>query len=173
MRRLAHLAAGGLLITALAACGTTDPDDPTTAPGAGQTAPADPTDDTEATVKPTPGDQPIKTIGPKPGAPGGDLPTAVPDGVAERDDVLEAVEQEAERAGVSADEVEVVGYADVTWRDGSIGCPKPGMMYTQALVPGHQLILSVDGQLASYHAAKDKPFAYCANPSAPLPAESS
>ena len=46
------------------------------------------------------------------------------------------------------------------------------MAYTQALVPGHQLILSVGGELASYHAAKGHGFTYCANPSPSLPAES-
>ena len=86
-----------------------------------------------------------------------------------REDVQAAIAAEAERTGVEADQVDVVGYADVTWRDGSLGCPEPGQMYTMALVPGHQLILAVDGTKASYHAAKDKPFAYCANPTAPAP----
>ncbi len=30
----------------------------------------------------------------------------------------------------------------VEWRDGSLGCPAPGMMYTQALVPGYRLIFT-------------------------------
>jgi hypothetical protein len=27
------------------------------------------------------------------------------------------------------------------WNDGSLGCPEPGMMYTQALVNGYWLII--------------------------------
>ena len=34
-----------------------------------------------------------------------------------------------------------VSAAAVTWSDGSAGCPEPGMMYTQALVPGYRIVL--------------------------------
>lgn len=101
-----------------------------------------------------------------------DLPLGpVPDAVAARPDVQAAVAAEAGRKGVTVADVALAGYADVTWPDGSIGCPQPGMLYTQALVPGHQLILRVGGDLASYHAAKGRPFAYCAAPTAPLPGD--
>ena len=124
----------------------------------------DPTEDSPTT------DRPELSI--RPTQPSGDLPTGpVPDAVQQRDDVQEAIAAEAQRRGVDASEVTVAGYADVTWRDGSLGCPQPGKMYTMALVPGHQLVLEVGGDLASYHAAQDKPFSYCANPQSPLPRE--
>lgn len=41
----------------------------------------------------------------------------------------------------------------VTWSDGSLGCPQPGMAYTQALVPGYRIVLQVDGETLNYHAA--------------------
>jgi hypothetical protein len=114
-----------------------------------------PSDLTPITPEPSP-------IGP------GALPTGfVPGDVAERADVRAAVAAEAQRRGVEASRVKIAGYADVTWSDGSIGCPEPGMMYTQALVPGHQLVLEVDGELASYHAAEGRDFAYCASPVPP------
>ena len=91
----------------------------------------------------------------------------VPKSVQDRADVLAAIDDQAMRAGVEVSQVTVVGYADVTWRDGSLGCPKPGMMYTQALVPGSQLILQVGDRLSSYHAAQGKPYSYCANPVPP------
>lgn len=75
----------------------------------------------------------------------------------------------AERAGVDLSAVTVAGYREVTWRDGSLGCPEPGMMYTQALVPGEQLVLEVDGELYAYHAATGREFSYCANPQEPAP----
>lgn len=93
--------------------------------------------------------------------------------VLEREEVKAAIAAEAERRQVSEDEVEVVGFAEVTWRDGSLGCPQPGMHYTMALVPGQQLILEVHGERASYHAGRNKTFSYCANPTAPAPSGSS
>ena len=164
------------LAAALAACGDADGGDsepaatPTQSDDAGTTgdAGADESEDpTMSTEQPGAGDKPTQTrIAPG----GGDvsLPLgAVPDAVAQRSDVQEAVAAEAKRAGVEPDAVTIAGYADVTWSDGSIGCPRPGMMYTQALVPGHQLVLEVDGTYASYHAAEGKAFSYCAQPVAP------
>lgn len=112
---------------------------------------------------------PEPTPKPMPGTPSS-LPLGhVPDAIAARAEVKAAVAAEAERKGVSASDVKLAGYADVTWPDGAIGCPQPGMMYTQALVPGHQLILRVGGELASYHAAKGHAFTFCANPRAAYP----
>jgi hypothetical protein len=114
---------------------------------------------------------PEPTTRPAPTLPS-DLPLGpVPDAVAARPDVQAAVAAEAERTGVPVADVGLAGYADVTWPDGSIGCPQPGMLYTQALVPGHQLILRVGGQLASYHAARGSAFVFCATPSPPVPGD--
>ena len=165
----ALVAVAAALTLVLGACGDTDDgaDVTTTAPGQGAadtatTTPSAPTDDTGTT-------EDDMDAGPtRIPVPGSALPTGpVPDAIVQGEDVQEAIAAEADRRGVEADDVEVVGYAVVTWPDGSLGCPKPGMMYTQALVPGRQLILAVDGQQASYHAAEDGPFSYCADPSAP------
>ena len=166
----------GVAALALVLAGCGDTSDPVASDGAATTAPGQATDDT-ATTTPAP-DQagttdsteddmdPSKTPIPAPGS--APLPTGpVPDAVVQNDDVQEAIAAEADRLGVDPEDVEVVGYATVTWSDGSLGCPKPGMMYTQALVPGRQLILKVDGQQASYHAAAQGSFSYCARPTAP------
>ena len=101
------------------------------------------------------------------------LPTgAVPTEVQERPEVQAAIADLARRTKVDQAAVSVAGYAEVTWSDGSIGCPEPGTMYTQALIPGHQLILQSDGRLFSYHAAQGKDFGYCADPVAPTQADS-
>ena len=34
----------------------------------------------------------------------------------------------------------------VTWPDSSLGCPAPGMQYTQALVDGMRVLVRVDGE---------------------------
>lgn len=44
----------------------------------------------------------------------------------------------------------VVTAEAVTWRDGSLGCPEPGMAYTQALVDGYQVVVDVGGQRYDY-----------------------
>ncbi|OLT41921.1 hypothetical protein BJF86_02665 [Serinicoccus sp. CNJ-927] len=171
------------LSVALAGCGETD-----ATAGAGPTASSagvsdeaagesgdetgdETTEDGSTVTKDEPiGDTPIQT------GPAGEasLPLgAVPDAIVQRDDVQAAIDAEAKRAGVRREAVTVAGYADVTWSDGSIGCPREGMMYTQALVPGHQLVLEVDGEHASYHAAQGKDFSFCAQPVGPATSESS
>ena len=62
-----------------------------------------------------------------------------------------AIADAAARFGVPEEEVAVAGALRVTWSDGSIGCPEPDTMYTQALVPGYQLTLEVAGERYAYH----------------------
>lgn len=45
---------------------------------------------------------------------------------------------------------EVVSVAAVTWPDSSLGCPSPGVSYTQALVDGVRVVVSVDGTEYDY-----------------------
>ena len=45
---------------------------------------------------------------------------------------------------------ELVSAQSVTWNNGALGCPKPGMFYTQAIVHGMQIIVSVDGTQYNY-----------------------
>lgn len=145
------VAASALLVTA---CGSTPTASPTL-----PTPSQEPTV-TNPTLKPLPPEPPRGTPGVLPTGP-------VPEAVASRADVRRAVDAEAVRAGVAPQAVEVAGYADVIWTDGSLGCPQPGMAYSQGLVPGHQLVLRVGDKLASYHAAAGADFRYCAAPIAP------
>ena len=78
-----------------------------------------------------------------------------------------AVDDLASRLGLTADVVTVVLTEDVIWPDGSLGCPEPGMAYTQALVDGFRIVLEAGGEEYHYHAAiGSEPF-YCPNPSQP------
>jgi hypothetical protein len=81
--------------------------------------------------------------------------------------VGQAVKDLAQRLGVQPDEIELIGEKKVSWSDGSLGCPKPGMMYTQALVDGLQILLRVDGVDYAYHSGRGKPPFYCENPVSP------
>jgi hypothetical protein len=67
----------------------------------------------------------------------------------------------AAKAGVDPSALTVVAASAVTWSDGSIGCPAPGMSYTQALVPGYRVILETDGQQYDYHVGRRDNFILC------------
>jgi hypothetical protein len=72
-------------------------------------------------------------------------PTSLPD------EVAAAAADLADRLGVEPSNVTMVSHQDVTWSDGSLGCPQPGNSYTQALVDGYRIVLSVDDTEYHYH----------------------
>lgn len=83
-----------------------------------------------------------------------------------------AVNDLAGRLGIPREEIEVLTEEKVTWRDGSLGCPRPGMMYTQALVEGSRIVLRAGGRDYSYHSGAGKLPFYCENPVSPAPGPS-
>jgi hypothetical protein len=74
-----------------------------------------------------------------------------------------AVADLSQRTGLAAGEVTVVSGEAVEWPDGSVGCPKPGMMYPQVITPGYKLVLSAGGQTYNYHASDRGEFFLCEN----------
>lgn len=67
----------------------------------------------------------------------------------------EAIADLSSRLRVDSDAIEIVKSEFVTWPDGSLGCPEPGMFYTQALVGGWQVILQHEDRVYPYHAGSD------------------
>ena len=65
--------------------------------------------------------------------------------------VDQAVADLASRLKVDASKIDTVSAQAVSWPDGSLGCPQPGMAYTQVMVDGSQIQLSVNGTTYSYH----------------------
>jgi hypothetical protein len=53
--------------------------------------------------------------------------------------------------GLAASAVTVLSAKAMTWPDGSLGCPKPGIMYTQVQVDGALIELQAGGKTYSYH----------------------
>jgi hypothetical protein len=80
--------------------------------------------------------------------------------------VTDAVADLANHLDISPDEITVVAAREVTWPDGSLGCPQPGMMYTQALQDGALVVLEVNGQRYEYHGGT--PLVLCENPKPPI-----
>lgn len=142
------------LVLVLAACGDSA-GVTTTASAAGDPPPETSPPVTEApplTTPPDPVETPDTAPKPEPGRP-----------------AAEARADLAARLGVAVDEVTVAGVEQVTWRDGSLGCPQPGMAYTQALVDGVRVVLEAGGQTYHYHAGGNGAAFYCADPQEPLP----
>jgi hypothetical protein len=54
------------------------------------------------------------------------------------------------RSGATQSSVAVQTAEQVEWSDGSLGCPAPDMMYTQAIVNGYHVVLDVGGQTYDY-----------------------
>lgn len=73
----------------------------------------------------------------------------------------------ATRAGIGIEEVRVLKVQRSTWNDGSLGCPKPGEFYTQALVAGWWVVVDAGGTNFDYRAIDAGRFKICepgANP---------
>lgn len=61
-----------------------------------------------------------------------------------------AILADLEGRGVATDDVELVSAEQVTWNDGSLGCPKPGQSYMQVIVDGMRVIVRADGKEYDY-----------------------
>ncbi len=127
LKRLALLLI--LILTALVACTPVASESPTDR--------LPPRDDTAL-----PNAEPVSTTAPVEAMP--EVPIDTPQ-------VQAAVNDLAARLGIPSTDIEAVRAEPVTWSDGSLGCPQPDMMYTQALVDGMFIQLRVGDDLYSYH----------------------
>jgi hypothetical protein len=166
MRRALLLAPVALLV--MAACGGDDDDDAVadSVPVASTTPSASVPDDTRAT--PDTGslgrsDDTVSRVS-SPSTPPGSGGGSGPRGTA---DERAAVVDLAARQGVETTAITVVSTDEVTWRDGSMGCPEPGMNYTQALVPGIRVVLELDGVRYEYHSGGGRSMFLCEKPQQP------
>ena len=100
----------------------------------------------------------VPSVGPstEPAGDGGSsLPASITDPI---------VADAATRLGVDPSAVTIVDAHEETWSDGSLGCPQPGMMYTQALVDGYQVIVEANGTQLDYRGSGPGQFRLCENP---------
>ena len=76
--------------------------------------------------------------------------------------ITEAVLKDAAtRTGIATAKLKVESTIAVTWPDGSLGCPQPGMNYTMALVPGYRIKLRAGEQVLDYHASRRGYYVLC------------
>lgn len=106
---------------------------PATSPGDGPPS-SRPSQDLPDRISPSPSGAPVT----------GEVPAAI---VAEARALLAGVVGEDAAAAAT-----ILVAEAVTWPDGSLGCPEPGILYTQQLVDGYRLVLDVDGRSYDYRA---------------------
>lgn len=82
-----------------------------------------------------------------------------------------AKEDLAGRVNIGVNKIELIRFDEVTWPDGSLGCPRTDMRYKQLLVNGSLIVLRVDGVDYEYHSGGTRPPFYCPNPKPPVPAD--
>lgn len=152
--RLVVSVVAAIAVTVVAGgCGGSDR---TEDPGGG----ADSRSPADAALSPSAPDDGVGSPSAPPDTAGGAAPTGV---------VRAAIEDLTRDLGVSPQAVTVLDVEDVTWNDGSLGCPEPGRSYTQALVDGYRIVLESDGRTFAYHGADDGPPRRCDRPASASP----
>ncbi len=139
----------------LSACAAADAGTPPVDESSEETLVIEPTDPFEK------GDSP-ELESPLPG-PGSPLPTP---GTIESPGVARDLRMKvAETLDVSPDLLTALSILSVTWRDASLGCPEPGMMYAQVLTDGWLAVYEdPDGRQIEVHATQNLgSFVICEN----------
>lgn len=85
-------------------------------------------------------------------APTGEVPEAV---------MAEVVADAAARSGVPADQIVILRAESLIFPDGSLGCPQPDVVYTQAPVPGYRVVLDAGGREHDYRVPEGGRFVLC------------
>ena len=83
--------------------------------------------------------------------------------------IEKAKEDLAQQLSISTSQINLLEAQAVVWPDSSLGCPQPGMMYSQVLTPGYLILLGANNKDYEYHAGKGSDVIYCENPSPPVP----
>ena len=84
------------------------------------------------------------------------------------DPILSAAREDlATKLDVSAESIGVKESAEVVWNDGSLGCPRPDQVYTQALQPGYRIVLEHGGRQYDYRATERGYLFLCELPTLP------
>jgi len=94
--------------------------------------------------------------------------TSIGDNLSQK--VSAAVADLSNRTGISADAIKVTRASIVNWGSSAVGCPREGMNYTQAIVPGVLVLLEADGKIYRYHGGSKSELFHCPDDRAEAPA---
>jgi hypothetical protein len=86
---------------------------------------------------------------------------SLPDNPALQALVMQAIDDLAQRLDIDADRIDLVELTPVVWPDGSLGCPEPGMAYTQVQVEGLLIRLRAGKRIYAYHSGGGQPPFLC------------
>jgi hypothetical protein len=78
-----------------------------------------------------------------------------------------AVELVSQYSGIAPENLTVVSMEEVSWRDSSLGCPKPGSMYMQVITPGTRIIVEGERQTFNVHGRSLENLFVCDRPQPP------
>lgn len=82
--------------------------------------------------------------------------------------IEQAKEDLSQRLSVSVAEINLVEATEVVWPDASLGCPQPGIAYTQVTTPGYWILLEASGSQYPYHSDRGTQLVHCPEESSPL-----
>ena len=71
------------------------------------------------------------------------------------------LKEAAALAKVDREQLVIARAESVVWNDGSLGCPEPGMMYTQALLNGYWVVIDAAGQKYDFRVDSRGNFRLC------------
>jgi len=71
------------------------------------------------------------------------------------------LKEAAALAKVDREQLVIARAESVVWNDGSLGCPEPGMMYTQALVNGYWIVIEAAGKQYDFRVDRGGSFRLC------------
>jgi len=94
----------------------------------------------------------------------------LPESISLDQQVSGAVADLAARTGIGADAITINQARSVNWGSGAVGCPKEGMNYTQAIVPGVLVLLEAAGTVYRYHGQAGRNLFFCPDDRAEAPA---
>lgn len=75
----------------------------------------------------------------------------------------------ANRIAFPLQEITLSSISKVQWPDGSLGCPKKGMMYVQMVILGYKIILTADGKNYDYRTDLEGNIILLCAPQLPIP----
>ena len=87
-------------------------------------------------------------------------------------DLLDAIRLDLQkRLGIDTTGLDPTRAESVNWNDGSLGCPRPGEVYTQAVTPGYHIIFEIGGARYDYRAKRSGFFLLCELPAMNRPGQ--
>lgn len=95
---------------------------------------------------------------------------AMPAEISVDEQISGAKSELASRLGIDLGTISVKEARSVKWGSGALGCPRPGMSYTQAIIPGVLVMLEAGGTVYRYHGRLYSKMFFCPDDRAQEPA---